>query len=104
MGDRSTGDREGDLISSDFNLRESENTWETEPSQCGVREYLGVGTTLMWSPRIPGRWNHVNVESENTWETESRQCGVRAELVIEGSPRGRPKKWETGIRESQKET
>ena len=34
----------------------------------------------MWSPRIPGRWNHVNVESENTWETEPRQCRVREYL------------------------
>ena len=70
---------------------ESENTWETEPRQCGVREYLGDGTTSMWSPRIPGRRNHVNVESENTWETEPRQCGVREYIGDGSTPMWSPK-------------
>ena len=96
VGDRGTEVLERDLISSDFRIGESERETEKSgrprhgsprgrpnkfgPRQCGVREYLGDGTTSMWSPRIPGRRNYVNVESENTWETEPRQCGVREYL------------------------
>ena len=79
FGHRRYGSPKGDLNVRTPKVQKSEGRPKCSDTE-GTGSPKGDGTTTVWSPRIPGRRNHVNVESENTWEAEPRQCGVREYL------------------------